>query len=261
MGTTPNEFDATATVADADLILGWDVSAAKWFQIPLKDFRVTFGGLSGAMENLSTAGLIVREDNVTAHTRVITFSGDGVSVADGDGVNGDPTLSLANDLSALEGLGSTGLAARTGTDAWAQRAIQGTTNQVAVADGDGVSANPTLSLPSTVDLSGKTLTLANDQISGDKVSGGTIDGTSLDGASLASGLNVNGQPLQDGNGNEQLVFTATGSAVNHVDVTNAATGNGPTVQAVGGDTNVDLNVSAKGTGAVSTTGMTWDTMG
>jgi hypothetical protein len=64
---------------------------------------------------------------------------------------------LANDLSALEGLGSTGIAARTASDAWAQRTITGTSSEISVANGDGVSGNPTLSLPSTVDLSGKTL--------------------------------------------------------------------------------------------------------
>ena len=37
-------------------------------------------------------------------------------------------------------------------------------------------------------------------------------------------------------------------------VTNAATGNGPTISASGDDTNVDLNLEAKGTGVVNTSG-------
>lgn len=57
--------------------------------------------------------------------------------------------------------------------------------------------------------------------------------------------------LIDSNGNEVLEHTATASAVNHVNITNAATGNGVTLQTAGGDTNVDLIVTAKGSGAVT----------
>ena len=56
------------------------------------------------------------------------------------------SIALANDLAAIEGLGSTGLAARTASDTWAQRTITGTSNQITVSNGDGVSGNPTISL-------------------------------------------------------------------------------------------------------------------
>ena len=54
--------------------------------------------------------------------------------------------------------------------------------------------------------------------------------------------------IRDENGNEQLQFQTTASAVNHFDITNAATGNSPTISAVGGDTNIDLTLVPKGTG-------------
>jgi hypothetical protein len=54
--------------------------------------------------------------------------------------------------------------------------------------------------------------------------------------------------IRDENGNEQLQFQTTASAVNHFDVTNAATGNSPTISAVGGDSNIDLTLVPKGTG-------------
>lgn len=54
----------------------------------------------------------------------------------------------------------------------------------------------------------------------------------------------------DSNGNELLIFQETASAVNQIDITNAATGNGPSITATGGDTNIDLTVSGKGTGAL-----------
>ena len=54
--------------------------------------------------------------------------------------------------------------------------------------------------------------------------------------------------IRDENGNEQLQFQTTASAVNHFDITNAATGNSPTISADGGDTNIDLTLVPKGSG-------------
>ena len=56
--------------------------------------------------------------------------------------------------------------------------------------------------------------------------------------------------LRDENGNEQLFFSTTSSAVNYLNVTNAATGNDPKLSALGDDSNIDLAISPKGTGEV-----------
>ena len=56
--------------------------------------------------------------------------------------------------------------------------------------------------------------------------------------------------IRDENGNEQLIFETTGSAVNHIDITNAATGSGPEIGAVGDDSNINLELKPKGTGEV-----------
>lgn len=53
-------------------------------------------------------------------------------------------------LDALAGLATNGLIARTGSGAVAARTITGTSNQVLVSNGDGVSGNPTLSLPQDI---------------------------------------------------------------------------------------------------------------
>ena len=60
-----------------------------------------------------------------------------------------------------------------------------------------------------------------------------------------------GTGINDTNGNEIIKLTATGSAVNEITVTNAATGNAPTVSATGTNTNVNLNIIPKGSGAVT----------
>jgi hypothetical protein len=56
--------------------------------------------------------------------------------------------------------------------------------------------------------------------------------------------------IDDANGNEQIIFSATASAVNEITITNAATGNRPNISVTGSDTNIGLSVSTKGTGLV-----------
>jgi len=56
--------------------------------------------------------------------------------------------------------------------------------------------------------------------------------------------------IRDESGNEQLIFETTGSAVNHIDITNAATGSGPEIGAVGDDSNINLELRPKGTGEI-----------
>ena len=59
--------------------------------------------------------------------------------------------------------------------------------------------------------------------------------------------------IADANGNELLIFQTTSSAVNQIDVTNAATSNPPSLTATGGDTNIGLTLAAKGTGDINLT--------
>ena len=57
--------------------------------------------------------------------------------------------------------------------------------------------------------------------------------------------------IGDENGNEQIVFQTTASAVNQIDVTNAATGGHPLIQASGDDANINLKLDGKGSGVVN----------
>lgn len=56
--------------------------------------------------------------------------------------------------------------------------------------------------------------------------------------------------IDDSAGAEILRFTSAASAVNEVQIQNAATGNRPAISSVGDDTNVGLNITSKGTGNV-----------
>lgn len=54
--------------------------------------------------------------------------------------------------------------------------------------------------------------------------------------------------ILDANSNELINFTTTPAAVNSVEITNSATGTGPTISSSGDDADVDLNFTTQGTG-------------
>ena len=79
---------------------------------------------------------------------------------------------------------------------------------------------------------------------------------------LSADLDTNGnniiidstKSILDESSNEQITFTTTSAAVNNFGITNAATGNTPSLAAVGGDSNVGLNLVPKGTGVLQGSG-------
>ena len=62
----------------------------------------------------------------------------------------EPAQPLDADLTAIAGLSTPGILARTNSGTAAARTVVGTANQVTVTNGDGVSGNPTLSLPQSI---------------------------------------------------------------------------------------------------------------
>ena len=69
---------------------------------------------------------------------------------------------------------------------------------------------------------------------------------------LGGMLDVNGQAFGDGT-LELLKFSETGSAVNEFTIANAASGAGPTLSSTG-ETNVDINITPKGSGKTVVSG-------
>ena len=92
-----------------------------------------------------------------------TLSGYGISDA-------QPLSTSLTNVAALSG---TGLAARTGNGTWSTRTLTGTSGQITVTNGDGVSGNPTLTLPAT--------------ITGNK----TLDGNTTVGTASGQSLTIN----------------------------------------------------------------------
>lgn len=75
------------------------------------------------------------------------------------------------------------------------------------------------------------------------------DGTLKDNLTLTTPILKN-PAINDANNNEQIKFVTTTSAVNEFTVTNAATGNAPSISATGGDSNINVKFQPKGTGRV-----------
>jgi hypothetical protein len=65
-------------------------------------------------------------------------------------------------------------------------------------------------------------------------------------------FNLASPVIADSNNNELISFTTTASAVNQINVANAATGGAVDLSAVGTDTNISLTLTPKGTGNVGT---------
>lgn len=113
---------------------------------------ITVSGLLAAILALSTNGLVARTSSSTAQARSIATSGGGISIANGSGLGGDPTLSLNALLAAIAGLSSNGLIARTAAGTAAARTLAAAVmavgsaggNAVLIANGNGVSGDPTV---------------------------------------------------------------------------------------------------------------------
>lgn len=79
----------------------------------------------------------------------------------------------------------------------------------------------------------------------------TVSGVeTLENKTLTAPKIANGGFIADANGNEQITFTTAASAVNHLRVINAATGNMPAIISDGADTNIGLVINTKGTGTL-----------
>jgi hypothetical protein len=101
--------------------------------------------------NSSGTGIQVKTASNTVTARSIAV-GTGLSVANADGVSGDPTVSLGSFLQQLVSQTGTGfLVLQSGTPAKVE--IEGTTNQISIANGNG-SANPVISIASNPILPG-----------------------------------------------------------------------------------------------------------
>lgn len=93
-----------------------------------------------------SGGMVAMTNAHSGITRTLTAPAAGIAITNGDGVAGNPAFLLANDLAAVEGLGATGLTARTATDTWTTRSLQAPSQGFTITYPDAVGGNPTFVL-------------------------------------------------------------------------------------------------------------------
>ena len=99
-------------------------------------------------------------------------------------------------------------------------------------------------------VSGDTVTFAIDSTVATLTGTQTLTNKTLTTPTLTTPRIADEGSINDANGNEYIKFQQTASAVNSLEVTNSATGNGAKLGTQGGDANIDLILDPKGSGVV-----------
>ena len=125
---------------------------------------ITDGGAQGLF-NISTTGALlslvnsgtgfqVKTSSTAITGRSIAVTGVGLSITNGDGIAGNPTIGLAGQVLSLANLSANGLMTITTGGVLNATSIVGTANQIGVANGDGIGGAPTISIVSDATLPG-----------------------------------------------------------------------------------------------------------
>ena len=137
---------ATVTTAELNYLSG--VTSAVQAQL---DAKQPHDATLDALAAFNTNGIVVQTAADTFTGRSVQAPAAGITVTNGDGVAGDISIDLANDLAAVEGLATTGYAVRTGDGTWATREITGAVGRIEVTNGDAVASNTDIDLAAVVD--------------------------------------------------------------------------------------------------------------
>jgi len=246
-GDTNDDFETTLTVTD-----------------PTADRTITLPNLTGTV-SLITATETLTNKTMTTPTLTTPVINAGAQLKNGatsagfaeffeDSDNGtnkvtligpastaDVTLTLPAETGTVISTGTTANTLITGQTTIASGAVAAGTDELLISDASA-SAFKRITVDDLISSAGGLTSVA-------------ADSTPQLGANLdTNSFNIlidDAHFIADENGNEQIIFQTTSSAVNQIDVTNAASGNGPSISATGGDTNVDLLLLPKGSGTVN----------
>jgi len=139
------------------------LSSSRYLQVGT-GLAITDGGaqspltinVQGALASLIAAGNgILTKSGATITARSVAVSGNGLSIADGDGIAANPTISLSGFVSQVAAISSGyGIVARTTGPGAGLVSIDGTANQITVVSGDTSLGNPTISITSNPTIPG-----------------------------------------------------------------------------------------------------------
>ena len=246
-GDTNDDFETTLTVTD-----------------PTADRTITLPNLTGTV-SLITATETLTNKTMTTPTLTTPVINAGAQLKNGatsagfaeffeDSDNGTNKVTLIGPASTADVTltlpAETGTVISTGTTA-----NTFITGQTTIASGAVAAGTDELLLSDASASTFKRITVDDLISSAGGLTSVAADSTPQLGANLdTNSFNIlidDAHFIADENGNEQIIFQTTSSAVNQIDVTNAASGNGPSISATGGDTNVDLLLLPKGSGTVN----------
>jgi hypothetical protein len=108
-------------------------------------FNITTTDALLSLVNSST-GIQVKTSSTALTGRSVASSGAGLTVTNGSGVAGDPTIALSGQVANFANASFNGLVTLSTAGGITSSTITGTASQIDVANGTGVSGNPTISL-------------------------------------------------------------------------------------------------------------------
>ena len=140
--------DVAITSVQDNALLQYDAASGKWIDADIgsdSGVQKYDAGLDALADKTST-GMLVQTGGDTYESRSLVQPAEGLVITNADGVAGNPTFALANDLAALEGLTTQGQIVRTGDGTAVTRSLEGVAGNTVVTNGDGVLANPKVDL-------------------------------------------------------------------------------------------------------------------